>query len=36
MATAGAAGVREHYHVGRMADAVEAVYREVAARPAAV
>ena len=36
MAAAGVAGVREHYHVGRMADAVEAVYREVAARPAAV
>jgi glycosyltransferase involved in cell wall biosynthesis len=36
MATAGASGVREHYHVGRMADAVEAVYRELVARPAAV
>lgn len=36
MAAAGTSGVREHYHVGRMADAVEAVYREVVSRPAAV
>lgn len=35
MGAAGMAGVREHYHVGRMADAVEAVFREIAARPAA-
>jgi glycosyltransferase involved in cell wall biosynthesis len=31
LAVAGAAGVREHYTVDRMADAVEAVYREVIA-----
>ena len=29
---AGAAGVREHYTVGRMAEAAEAVYRDLAAR----
>jgi glycosyltransferase involved in cell wall biosynthesis len=29
---AGAAGVRRHYHVARMADAAEAVYRDLAAR----
>jgi glycosyltransferase involved in cell wall biosynthesis len=29
LGTAGAAGVREHYHVDRMADTVEAIYREV-------
>ncbi len=34
LGAAGAAGVREHYTVGRMADVVEGVYREVAgARP---
>jgi glycosyltransferase involved in cell wall biosynthesis len=31
MSTAGAAGVREHYHVDRMADTVEGIYREVIA-----
>ncbi len=36
MAAAGRAGVREHYHVGRMADAVESVYREIIGRPAAM
>jgi glycosyltransferase involved in cell wall biosynthesis len=30
MGRAGAAGVREHYTVERMADQVEAVYRELA------
>ena len=29
---AGAAGVREHYDVGRMADAAEAAYANVARR----
>jgi glycosyltransferase involved in cell wall biosynthesis len=28
---AGAAGVREHYHAGRMAEAVEAIYRDLIA-----
>ncbi len=36
MAAAGQAGVREHYHVGRMADAVESVFREVTGRQATV
>ena len=31
MSDAGYAGVREHYNVGRMADTVEAIYREVIA-----
>jgi glycosyltransferase involved in cell wall biosynthesis len=36
LGAAGAAGVREHYTVGRMADEVESIYREVmAARPRA-
>jgi glycosyltransferase involved in cell wall biosynthesis len=29
---AGAAGVREHYNVGRMAEAAEAVYQDLARR----
>jgi glycosyltransferase involved in cell wall biosynthesis len=33
LGAAGAAGVREHYSVERMADQVEAVYRELAAIP---
>jgi glycosyltransferase involved in cell wall biosynthesis len=32
LGAAGARGVREHYHVGHMAEAVEAVYRDVIAR----
>jgi glycosyltransferase involved in cell wall biosynthesis len=31
LGSAGASGVREHYSLGRMADQVEAVYREIAA-----
>lgn len=34
LATAGAAGVRQHYTVSRMADQVEAVYRELTSRGA--
>ena len=30
LGTAGAAGVRQHYNVGKMAEAAEAVYRELA------
>ena len=36
MAAAGQAGVREHYHVGRMADAVESVFREITGGQATV
>ena len=32
LGSAGAVGVREHYHVGRMAETVEAIYRDLAAR----
>jgi glycosyltransferase involved in cell wall biosynthesis len=32
LGSAGAAGVREHFHVGRMAETVEAIYRDLATR----
>ncbi len=32
LASAGAEGVREHYHVGRMAEAVESIYSDLIAR----
>jgi glycosyltransferase involved in cell wall biosynthesis len=36
LGAAGAEGVRQHYHVGRMAEEVEAIYRDVIARGSAV
>jgi glycosyltransferase involved in cell wall biosynthesis len=35
LGTAGATGVREHYHVGHMAEVVESVYREITSRKTA-